>query len=633
MTADKASSEIHDNTFNGPTPTHTGVGDQHNHFAASPQRRRDVLAGLPPEPAGFVGRGEQIAELLELLDQGSAGGAVLVCAVGGLAGIGKSALAIHAARRAVEAGWFQGGVWLNLRGFDPQAAPVQVASAVPELLRALGWDGDLPSSPPEQVQLYHTVLAGLARQGRRVLLVLDNVADVEQVAGLLPRDQTHRAVVTSRMVLSSLGARMLDLDVLSTEDSVALLATALRDAHPQDLRADDEAALTGLDAVCGGLPLALQIAAALLKASPKRSVASLTGQLTDEKQRLERLKFPDSALRPGVRAALQLSYERLPESQQRILRQLSVDPGPDIATATLAALAGLSVAEAEDELYALEWARLIACDEHERWTMHDLVRLYARDLLESTPEEYTQARERLLDYYLATSRAANEHMIAVPRRLVSEMFAGRGDALAWFDANRGNLVGAVHLAAASEHLDIAMRLPTVLAEYFLWRRLFPEWIETQTASVAAARTLNVRHGEGTALNNLGIALAEVRRFQEAIDAHQRVASIFREMGDRRSEGMALNNLGLALRNVGRYPEAIDAHQQDLEICRETGDRDGEGMALNNLGLALWSVRRFPEAIDAHQQAADAFREEGDQDREDNALNNMRHVQNDMARSD
>jgi tetratricopeptide (TPR) repeat protein len=540
--SDVATTEIHDNTFNGPTPTHTGGGDQHNYFTASPERRRDVLAGLPPEPAGFVGRGEQVAELLELLDPRGAGGAVLVCAVGGLAGIGKSALAIHVARRAVEAGWFHGGVWLNLRGFDPQAAPVQATGAVPELLRARGWDGDLPSSLPEQVQLYHSVLAELARRGLRVLLMLDNVADVEQVAELLPRDQTHRAVVTSRMTLASLGARMLDLDVLSVDDAVALLATALRDAHPHDLRAEDEVALTGLATVCGRLPLALQIAAALLKASPKRPVASLTERLTDEKQRLERLRFPDSALRPGVRAALHLSYERLPESQQRILRQLSVDPGPDIATATLAALAELSVAEAEEELYALDRARLIACGEHERWSMHDLVRLYARELLEADPEEHAQAGERLLDYYLATADAANEHMTALPGQPVPKAFAGRGDALAWFDANRENLVGAVHQAVDGRNLDIAMRLPVALAEYFSWRRLFPEWIETQTVAVDAARTLNDRFGEGITLNNLGIALLETRRFQEAIDAHQQAADIFRETGDQYREDDALNQL-------------------------------------------------------------------------------------------
>jgi tetratricopeptide (TPR) repeat protein len=548
---DVATTEIHGNTFHGSMPTHTGGGVQHNYFTASPERRRDVLAGLPPEPAGFVGRGEQVAELLGLLDPTGAGGAVLVCAVGGLAGIGKSTLAIHVARRAVEAGWFHGGVWLNLRGFDPQAAPVQVTGAVPELLRALGWDGDLPSSVPEQVQLYHSVLAELARRGLRVLLVLDNVADIEQVAELLPRDQTHRAVVTSRVILASLDARMLDLDVLCAEDAVALLATALRDAHPQDPRAEDEAALTGLAAVCGRLPLALQIAAALLKASPKRPVTALTGQLTDEKQRLARLKFPDSALRPGVRAALHLSYERLPESQQRILRQLSVDPGPDVATATLAALAGLSATEAEDELYALDRTRLITCGEHERWSMHDLVRLYARELLEADPEERAQAGGRLLDYYLATSRAADQHMTVLSGRTVSETFAGRGEALAWLDANRENLVAAVRLAADSGHLDIAMRLPTVLSEYFSWRRVFPEWIETQTAAVNAARTLDDRHWEGVALNNLGLALQDVRRFLEAIDAHGKAADIFRETGDQAREDDALNNIRVAQNNMAQ----------------------------------------------------------------------------------
>ena len=618
--------EVHDNEFHGPSPIQTGTGDQNNTFnnfaVAAPERRRDILAGLPPEPAGFVGRGTEVDQLLEVLRPGSSDGAVLVCAVGGLAGIGKSALAIHAARRAVAEGWFHGGLWMNLRGFDAQASPVAAAGAVPGLLRALGWDDDLPASAPEQFALYHTVLTGLAQQGQRVLVVLDNVADVMQIDELLPRHEVHRVVVTSRAALSSLDARMLDLDVLGAADAVALLAKALRDAHPDDSRTADQSALAALAEMCGRLPLALQIAAALLKASPKRPVASLTRRLADERARLETLQFPDSALRPGVRAALHLSYERLSEPVQWILRLLSIDPGPDIATATIAALTDLSGDQAQEQLYVLERARLIACDEHERWSTHDLVRLYARELLEAHPEEHAWALDRLLAYYLATAAAADDHMNALPGRPVSEAFSGRSQALAWFDANRANLIAAVHLAADSGHREATMYLPSVLVSYFQWRRLFVEWIQTHTAAVGAARTLKDRVGEGMVLNNLGLALREVRRFEEAIDAHQQAAAIFRETGNRHREGMVLNNLGLALRAVRRFEEAIDAHQQAAAIYRETGNRHREGTALNNLGNALLEVRRFEEAIDAHQQAAAIYRETGDRHGEGMALNNL-----------
>ena len=617
-----ASTEIRDNEFQGPAPTHTGSGLQNNYFTTvSAERRERVLAGLPPEPAGFVGRSAQVDEALEVLRPGSGADAVVVCAVGGLAGVGKSALAIHAARRAVAEGYFHDGVWLNLRGFDLHAAPLEPAGAVPVLLRALGWDADVPAGIDEQLALYHAVLAGLAKQSQRVLVVLDNVVDTMQIDGLLTGHQMHRVMVTSRTSLASLGARMVDLDVLDAAEAVALLATALRDARPNDPRANDGQALGEVAAACGRLPLALQIAAALLKASPNRPVDSLARQLADERARLETLRFPDSTLRPGIRAALHLSYNRLTGREARMLRLLSIDPGPNIAAAAAAALAGVPGHQAEGSLYALEVAHLVACDEHGRWSMHDLVRLYARDLLKAEPAERAAARDRLFGYYMETADAADDHLRALPGQPAVRAFAGRLAALEWLDANRANLVATVQLAARSERLDIAMRLPPLLAVYFEWRRLIPEWIESHTVAVAAARTLGNRRGEGTALNNLGLALQEVRRFDEAIDAQQRAAAISREAGDRRGEGMALNNLGTALQEVGRFEEAIEAQQQAVAILREGGDRHGTGMALGNLGLALQEVGRFEEAIEAHQQAA-AILQVGDRHGEGVALNNL-----------
>jgi tetratricopeptide (TPR) repeat protein len=238
--------------------------------------------------------------------------------------------------------------------------------------------------------------------------------------------------------------------------------------------------------------------------------------------------------------------------------------------------------QAQEQLYALERARLIACDEHERWSMHDLVRLYARELLEADPEEHTQALDRLSAWYLVAARAANDQLKALPGRVAPGAFSGRSQALEWFDANRANLIAAVHLAADSGRLETALRLPSALTAYFEWRQLFPEWIQTHTVAVGAARTLKHRAGEGTMLNNLGSALREVRRFGEAIDAHQQAADIYRESGDRHSEAMALNNLGLALRKVGRFEEATEAGQQAVAIFREAGDLYLERIALDNL---------------------------------------------------
>ena len=220
-----------------------------------------------------------------------------------------------------------------------------------------------------------------------------------------------------------------------------------------------------------------------------------------------------------------------------------------------------------------------------RWRMHDLLRLYARELsdAEAAADEREQARDRLLDYYLTNARAADDHLRALPGAQVPAGFAGRDDALAWLDAERPNLVAAVALAAGTGRDQVAMDLPLRLSEYLFWRRRFDDWIAVLQISRDAAHRQGSRVSEAVALNNLGVALREVRRFEEAITACQDAAAIYRETGDRHSEGMALNNLGVALREVRRFEEAITAHQDAAAIYRETGDRHGEGMALNNLG--------------------------------------------------
>jgi tetratricopeptide (TPR) repeat protein len=661
--------EISRNVFHGPAPINTGSGPQHNSFTVLPaQRRERGAAGLPAEPAGFVGRSAQVDEILDVLrpgesaDRAGRAGRPVVCAIGGLAGVGKSALAIHAARRAMASGWFHSGVWMSLRGFDPQAAPLGSGAAVPVLMRALGWDDELPPSPEEQLTVYHSVLAEMARSGRRILLVLDDVADAAQLDGLVPGEDVHRVLVTSRNSLASVRARLLDLDVLDVEEAVALLAGALTEARSGDPRAADERVLAELAEVCGRLPLGLQIAAALLKASPRRSVSSLATQLADERERLETLVFPDSTLRPGVRAALRVSCERLSDPQLRMLRLLAIDPGPDIGEDAVAALVGLPTHKAEALLYALETAYLVACDERGRWSMHSLVKLYARELLEDEPVDHAEARDRLLDHYLRVAQVAGEHMRALPGQPVPEEFSGREQALEWFDANQGSLIGAVHLAARSDRLDVAMNLPAALAEYLDWRRLFPAALEAHTAGLAAARALGNRRGERRALNelglalrdlrrfeeaaenhrcdleicreigdrkreasaltNLGLVLGDLRRFEEAADAHRQAVAAFREIGERRLEGRAFGNLGLALRDLWRLDEAVDAYRQNLEVCREFVDRHGEAIMLNNLGIALSALDRAAEATDALRESVAAYRETRDVHGEGLALGNL-----------
>jgi tetratricopeptide (TPR) repeat protein len=591
-----------------------------------------ALVQLPALAAGFTGRDAELARITALLDPVGNTGAVVVSAVAGLAGVGKTALAVHAAHAARQAGWFPGGVlFIDLHGYD---APIQPGQTLDALLRALGVAAEhIPPGAEERAALYRSALAQISDP---VLIIADNASAEAQVRPLLPGPGPHRVVVTSRHTLAGLGARLLDVTVLNDAAAVALLDRALRDARPGDNRISaDQAGAVRLAGICGGLPLALQITAALLKADPSRTVSDLTDELNDQIRQLEALCYDDgggtSAL--SVAAAFDLSYRQLNEAAARVFRLLSVNPGPDVSTQAAAVLADFPVGELRRVVSQLVRAHLVeaAAGTANRWRMHDLLRLYASQLAHSHAEVdgQKQARDRVLGYYLDTARAADAHLQALPGMPVPTDFTDRGSALAWLDAERPSLIAAVTIAASTGREQIAMLLPINLAVYFGWRRRFDDLLTTAVVSRDAARRLGDRNNEARALDNLGFALRNVRRFEEAITAHQDAAAIYGETGDRHGEGMALNNLGTALQELRRFEEAITAHQNAAAIYRETGDRHGEGMALDKLGTALRDVRRFEEAITAHQDAAAIYRETGDRHGEGSALNSLGAVLREM----
>jgi tetratricopeptide (TPR) repeat protein len=504
---------------------------------------------------------------------------------------------------------------------------VEPGQALDALLRTLGVPAEhIPPSTEERAGLYRSVLAEISDP---VLVIADNASSEAQVGLLLPGTGPHKVLVTSRHTLAGLDARLVDVTVLDDDAAVGLLDAALRAARPEDDRISGDPDAAGrLAGVCGRLPLALQITAALLKADQALSAAELAEELAAESARLERLRYDDGSgtAVPSVAAAFELSYRRLADIPARVFRLLAVCPGPDVCTPATAVLADLPVGGARVVLAGLAQAHLVeaAAAARGRWRMHDLVHLYAQQLSDkhADADGREQARDRLLDYYLKVAGAADEHLRALPGMAVPDEFTGRGAALDWLDAERASLVAAVTMAAGTGRDQAALRLPLLLAEYFAWRRRFDDWIAVTTVSVDAARRLGDQRREGDALTILGLALVEVRRFEEAITAHQDAAAIDRETGDRHREGIALNNLGLALRNVRRFEEAITAHQDAAAIFRETGDRHGEGLALEGLGLALVEARRLAEAITAYEDALALYRETGDQYREGMALRNL-----------
>ncbi|GAB2823765.1 hypothetical protein GCM10022221_22320 [Actinocorallia aurea] len=594
-----------------------------------------AMAGLPAVESSFTGRGQNLEELLEVLAPhpvpaasagGGAGGAVVVSAVGGMGGVGKTALGVLAARTALDRGWLAGGVlFVDMLGYDREE-PRDVDGVVAGFLRAMAVpDEHIPADAGERLVLYRSVLEGYANSGRPVLVFIDNVSDTGQARRLLPGHPACRAIVTSRQRLARLDARQIDLDTLPADEAVHLMTNALRARLPGDTRlADDPQAAQELAGLCGGLPLALQIAAALLARNPHLTTAALADILRPAAQRLSELRDHQGTLA----AVFDLSYQRLAADRQRLFTLLPVNPGPDISTSTAAALASLDATSARHALEDLADAHLIEPSPalpggEQRWRLHDLLRLYAHHLPDNDADR-AHALIRLLDHYQTTAQQATVHLEPpTSGDPASTAFPDRDSALAWLDAELDNLTAAITTEPTSDHhRELARDLPLTLVDYLAWRRHFNLWITLTITALHQAEHFGDLRAESIALNNLGGALQQVRRFEEAIDAHQQAGTICREIGDRRGEGSALNNLGLALADVWRFEEAIDAHQQVAIIFREIGDRRGEGVALGNLGSALRQVRRFEEAIDAHQQAATIFQETDDRHSEGVALNNL-----------
>jgi tetratricopeptide (TPR) repeat protein len=580
-----------------------------------------ALAQLPAPAAGFAGRAGELAMLADLLDP--AGSASMV-AVAGLAGVGKTALAVAAGHAARRRGWFGGGMlFIDLHGYDDQ--PVQPGQALDSLLRALGVQGEhIPPDTENRAGLYRSTLAQIDDP---ILVIADNASSEAQVRLLQPGTGLHKVLVTSRHTLAGLDARLVDVTALSKDASAGLLEKALRAARPADDRiAADPAAAMRLAGACGGLPLALQITASLLKADPGLSTAELAGQLSDPAGRLPALRYDDGSGSASVATAFGLSVQRLDETAGQLFRLLAICPGPDVSTQTSAVLAGMQASRVRMVLADLARAHLIepAPGMPGRWQIHDLVRLYGGELSDARAEDdgRDQAIGRLLGYYLDMAGAADAHLRALPGMAVPDRFSGRDDALAWLDGERASLVAAVSLAASIGHDHAALKLPLALTEYFDWRHRSDDWLATAAISLDTGRRLGDQHRQAEALNSLGLARYTRRQFGQTIAACRDAADIYHDIGDRYGEAEALTSLGVALRSAYRAEEASIACQRAVDIFRETGDRNREGHALTNLGYALQGTRRFGEAVTACQEAARIHHATGDRNREGSALTNL-----------
>ncbi|MFH8443530.1 ATP-binding protein [Streptomyces sp. NPDC018026] len=582
----------------------------------------DALAGLPPRPGGFTGRERETEDLLRALDPAgsrSAESAAPVAAVSGLGGIGKTALAIEAAHVSRERGWFPGGfLFIDLHGYDRE--PVTADRGLRALLHALAVPPDrIPATTDERAALYRSTLATRARERGAVLVLADNASSADQVRPLLPGDSRHRVLVTSRDRLPQLGARLLPLDQLGAGEAHELLHRALEIADPHDSRmAGDPHTAERLAGLCGHLPLALQIAVALLAADPGKPVAELVAELAEAHDRLDHLDDGERS----VRAAFELTYRRLPPEQARLLRLLALAPGAEVSDEVVAALVGAARPPAREQ-HALARAHLVERGRARGWwRLHDLVREFGAGAVGR--EEGDAARSRVLRHYLELALAADAQL--KPHGGEAQEtgpFRGREEALAWFDAERAGLVAAARWAADRRQALAAdaVRLAEALCEYLDWRRCFDDAVTVCRAARAAAHRAGDAAAEAAAWNRTGTALRGSRRLREAYDAHRRARDLYHALGHDNGRAMAVSNLGNILSDVGQIDEAVEAFHTALGLFRRTGDRHSEAGVWNNLAIPLRKSGRVDEALDALRAALDLYRDTGDRPREGRAWHN------------
>jgi tetratricopeptide (TPR) repeat protein len=612
-----------------------------------------VQADLPAESRVFAGRDAYLAELLGLLDPEASGTAPQVVVVSGMAGVGKSELVLHAAHAAVRSGWFPGGVlFAALHGDELELAQL----ALDGFLSAVGIPGDrVPADPSARSRLFSSVIARYAEAGKPVLVVVDNAVSAGQCELLLPAG--GKAVVTSRNELAILDARPLRLPVLSDEAGADVLAGQLAESLVTDPRvADHRDDAREIARLCGGLPLALRIVAAILTLHQTRALATMAGHLRDAGTRLDELKWEDGGQVRGVRAAFDVSYRALPAERARVFRLLSVNPGPEVSTAAAAVLADLDQRAVRHHLEELAKTHLIEIGREDRWRMHDLIRIYAA---EEQPYGTDRAWARLMAFYMNTANAANEHLAPATYYPGKRTFAGRTEALEWLDSEYPNLAAIALLPVRGPmFVDVALglwryfelrrrvndgmmltgqalltarrigdrgreaRAQVNLAGLFRQARMFDAALAAGRSAVAIYRSTGNRAGLGMALNNLAGAQVMAERFEEATLTGREAAAVFRSLGDRHREGIALGHIALALRRTGQHAENIAAHRNVLAVMREADDQRGEGVALLNLGQALREGGQLDEAIEAEKEAADIFAEVGDRAAQGAALNNL-----------
>jgi DNA-binding SARP family transcriptional activator len=569
-------------------------------------------AQLPRASAGFVGRAAELSRLTRLLS--SDNDSPYIAVVTGPAGVGKTALALLWAHRQADA-FPDGQLFVDLHGYDRIEAE-NADSVLERFLLALGIPGhDIPQGLPKREDLFRSAVAK-----RRMLLVLDNARDYQQISPLLPGSALSRTIITSRVRMGSLvadtGALTVRLGVLPLEESVEVLA---RIVGPDAVAGAPDASRE-LARLCAGLPLALRISAVRLLEESTAGIAGLAAELLSEEHRLSALDLLDDGR--TVSQALEHSYRGLSAEQGRLFRLLSRHPVGTVSAAAAHALADhgelrFAATHATQRLLrALEAVHLLD-QSTDGYQMHDLVRLYGRSRREPDDDA---AFGRVIDWYISVAAAGFAVLAPAQPRLPADVthrlttsdaepFDDEAAALAWFDQEIDNLVAVLRHAAEGEEHRVVWQIAVGVSPYLLRRHRLDALVETQRLGERAALGADNPPAAAMLANNLGIAYA-MRQDPQAQEPFERAAAIHRALGDRRRAAGVTANLGSLRYDLGLLAEAAETQQRSLVELREFGHGQALSAALANLGLTLSDLGRYDEARKLYAEAIDVAEECG-----------------------
>jgi DNA-binding SARP family transcriptional activator/tetratricopeptide (TPR) repeat protein len=566
-----------------------------------------VPAQLPLDVYGFTGRSGELGQLDAILaaarDQPTA---MAISVLSGMAGVGKTALAVHWAHQVAHR-FPDGQLYLNLRGFDPDASATGTAEAVRGFLDAFGVPPQrVPVTVEAQVALYRSLLAG-----RRVLVILDNARDADQVRPLLPGAQGCFVVVTSRDQLSGLvaaqGAHPLSLGLPPAAEARNLIARRIGSSRT----AAEERAVDEIIVHCGQLPLALAIVAARAASDPTLPLAGLAKELMAARG-LDAFDSADAAT--DVRTVFSWSYRRLSPAAARLFRLLGLHPGPDVSAAATASLLGAPVEQVRPYLSELARANLVTEQLGDRFSSHDLLRAYALELTHEYESEVERraARYRLLDHYLHSARAATSRIYPLPGRaelipaqpgVTPEYPDDRERAVAWVMAERPVLVAAIDQSAGGLGFEsYSWRLATAVSAFLDRRGHWAEWLETQHTALAAALRVADLDGQAQAHRGLGRVNFRLRRTDDALTHFTAALDLYRRLGDDLGQAGAHRGLASLHDQQGRFREALDHSQQALDGYRAVGDETGQANQLNAVGWFQCELGDHQQALASCEQA-------------------------------